>query len=136
MKLYFGNLSSIASTILIIGVLMYIGTTISKINEITTWGKRIAVLALWGLLICIFAAARDGYILSVQAAMNSSITPGLFTAYSTQSRLASMGGAVIAISSISSIFIKKQPYRKAMFFVLSGMIIFKTLLIEISRIIL
>lgn len=136
MELYFGNIYSIVSTILIISALVYIGMTVSKRNEIKSWGKRTAILTLLGFLSCIFAAIRDGYVLSVAAGMNSGIAPGLFTADSIQSQLASLGGAVIAFSAISSIFVKKQGYRKVMFFVLSSAIIFKTLLIEISRIML
>jgi hypothetical protein len=136
MNLYFGNFTSIISTILVIGVFIYIGITIGKQNEITSWGKRIIILALWGLLICIFAAARDGYALSVQVSMGEQVSPGLFTLDSIQSTLGCIGGAVIAFCSLSSIFVRKQGYRKAMFFILSAAIIFKTLVIEISRILL
>lgn len=133
MKLYFGSFSSISSTILIAGILVYIGNTAEKRSEINSWGKKIALLALWGLLICIFASTRDRYVQSVQAAMDPKVLPGVFTADSIQSVLCSIGGAVIAFSSLSSIFVKKQGYRKAMFFILSASIIFKVLVIEISR---
>ena len=136
MELYFVKFYSIVSAILIISVLIYIGETIIKRNEITSWGKRIVALTLLGFFICVFAALRDGYVLSVQASANSNITPGLFTTDSIQSSLACLGGAVIGFSSISSIFVRRQGYRKTMFFILSAVIVFKTLLIEISRIIL
>ena len=134
MKLYFGNVSSVITILLIVGVFIYMFTTIKRQNEINSWGKRIAVLALTGLLICIFAATRDGYDLSVQASIDHSTLPGVFTASSIQSILCSLGGAVIAFSIFSSIFVKKQWYRKAMFFTLSSVIIFKVFVIEISRI--
>ena len=133
MKLYFGNISSIISTILIIGILVYIWNPVAKRSEINSWGKKVALLALWGLLICIFSSTRDGYVQSVQAAMDSKVLPGVFTADSIQSTLCSLGGAVIAFSSISSIFVKKQGYRKAMFYILSAAIVFKVFVIEISR---
>jgi len=53
---------------------------------------------------------------------------------SVQISLASIGGLVIAYSALSSIFIRNQKYRKVMFFVLSGAILFKAVLIEVSRI--
>lgn len=134
MKLYFGNVSSIISILLIVGVFIYMFTTIKKQNEISSWEKRITVLALAGLLICIFAAARDGYYSSVQASIDHSTLPGVFTAGSIQSTLCSLVGAVIAFSIFSSIFVKKQWYRKTMFFILSSVIIFKVFVIEISRI--
>lgn len=136
MNLYFGDFTSIISTFLVIGVFIYMGITIGKQNQITSWGKRIIILALWGLLICIFTAARDGYALSVQVSMGDQVSPGLFALDSIQSTLACIGGAVIAFCSLSSIFVRKQGYRKAMFFILSAAIIFKTLVIEISRILL
>ena len=133
MKLCFGSFSSIISTILIVGIMVYIWNTISKRSEINSWGKKIALLALWGLLICIFASTRDGYVQSVQASMDTKVLPGVFTADSIQSVLCSIGGAVIAFSSLSSIFVKRQGYRKVMFNILSAAIVFKVLVIEISR---
>jgi len=136
MNLYFGNLLSIISTLLVIGIFIYIGVTVEKQNEIKSFGRRIAILALWGLLICIFVATRDGYVLSVQASIDTGVLPGLFTVDSIQSTLCSLGGAVIAFCSLSSIFVKKQGYRKAMFFILAATILLKTLVIEISRVLL
>jgi len=133
MKLYFGNAPSIISTLLIIGIFIYVGITIAKQKEIKSWGKRIAILALWGLLVCIFVATRDGYDLSVQASMSTSVLPGLFPLNSIQSSLCCIGGAIIAFCSLSSIFVRKQGYRKVMFFILSATILLKTLVIELSR---
>ena len=136
MKLYFGNAPSIISTLLIIGIFIYVGITIAKQKEIKSWGKRIAILALWGLLVCIFVATRDGYDLSVQASMSTSVLPGLFPLNSIQSSLCCIGGAIIAFCSLSSIFVRKQGYRKVMFFILSATILLKTLVIELSRVLL
>jgi len=125
MNLYFGNLLSIISTLLVIGIFIYIGVTVEKQNEIKSFGRRIAILALWGLLICIFVATRDGYVLSVQASIDTGVLPGLFTVDSIQSTLCSLGGAVIAFCSLSSIFV-----------ILAATILLKTLVIEISRVLL
>lgn len=133
MNLYFGSYVSIISTILVIGVIIYIGITTAKRNMVQSWGKRIAILVIWGLLVCIFAATRDSYHLSVQAAMEPAVLPGVFTLSSIQSMLCCIGGAVIAFCSLSSIFVRKQRYWKAMFYILSSTILFKTLVIEISR---
>lgn len=134
MNLYFGNVTSTISTILVIGILIFIGTTIAKQKKTKLWGKQIAILAIWGLLVCIVVALRDKYHLSVQASIDTKILPGLFTIESIQSTLCCLGGAVIAFCSISSIFIRRQDYRKVMFFILSGTILFKILVIELSRI--
>ena len=135
MGLFFGNGIRIASTILICIAWIYI--IYSAVNQSKTqkWGRKTAFLALFGLLICCFAATRDGYDKSVQASFDSTVQAGLFTISSIQSTLACIGGAIIAFSSISSIFVKNHKYRKVMFFLLSGAIVFKTLLIEISRVV-
>ena len=115
MGLFFGNGIRIASTILICIAWIYI--IYSAVNQSKTqkWGRKTAFLALFGLLICCFAATRDGYDKSVQASFDSTVQAGLFT--------------------ISSIFVKNQKYRKVMFFLFSGAIVFKTLLIELSRVV-
>lgn len=100
------------------------------------WGKKIMIIMLVGLMLCIFAALRDEYHLSVQSSVDSSVSPGLFTIDSVQSRLACIGGAIIAICAISSIFIRKQQYRKVIFYIISTTIVFKIFFIEISRVIL
>lgn len=135
MDLYFGNLLSAISTLLVVGVFIYIGLTISNQQKIEKWGGKVAFLALWGLIICCFVAIRDSYHLSVQASMNSSIAEGVFTLESIQSTLCCIGGAIIAFCTLSSIIIRKQKYRRFMFIVLSAVMLVKTIIIEISRII-
>jgi hypothetical protein len=128
-----GLVTSIAAAILAIGVFAYIGFTISQREKIQSWGKRILVLATFGLLLCILVAYRDGYHLSVQAAVDGSVLPGRFTLDSIQSTLASIGGGLIAFSALSAVFVRKQAYRRNMFLLLSAATLFKTLMIELSR---
>ena len=125
---FFGNLWSILSTLFLIAVLVYIILTIKKYKLIDHWGKKIFVLTFIGLLLCIFVVLRDNYVTALQGGI------GLFTLESLQINLACLGGAIIGFSSLSSIFICNQKYRKIMFFILSGTILFKIGLIEISRI--
>lgn len=104
-----------------------------KTKKINLWGRRIAVLALFGLALCCFVATRDNYHLSVQSSFDQTVSAGLFTLESIQSTVCSIGGAIIALASISSIFVKKQRYRKIMFFIIGVTMLVKTLVIEISR---
>lgn len=134
MNLYFGDAISTISTLLVIGAFIYIGLIVSMQKKIDNWGRKIAVLVLWGIVICCFVAIRDSYHLSVQASMDNNVTAGLFTLESIQSILCSIGGAIIAFYSLSSIFIRKQKYRKIMFMILSATMLIKTLIIEVSRI--
>lgn len=131
--MYFGNYVTTVSTVLLVVAFGYIAYTIRKQNNIEYWGRRTAFLAVFGLVVCCFVATRDNYHLSVQASIDGSVNPGIFTTDSIQSTVCCIGGAVNAFSALSSIFIKKQKYRRAMFLLLSAMIIMKTLVIEISR---
>ncbi len=131
--MYFENFVTTMSTVMLIIVFGYIAYTIRKQGSIEYWGRRIAFLAVFGLAVCCFVATRDNYHLSVQASIDGSVNPGIFTIESIQSKICCIGGAVIAFSALSSIFIKKPKYRKAMFLLLSAMIVIKTLVIEISR---
>ena len=133
MDKYFGNFITTASTLMLLVAFIYMAYTMRNHKNIENWGRRIAFLASFGLILCCFVATRDNYHRSVQASFDTSVTPGIFTIASIQSTLCCIGGAVIAFSTISSIFVKNQKYRKIMFFVLSTSIVVKTLIIEISR---
>lgn len=126
--LFLGDLWSILSTVLLLAVLIYIILASIKHREIKKWGRKTLILAITGLLLCIFVVLRDDYAEALQGGT------GLFSLESLQINLAYLGGAVTGFSILSSIFIRNQKYRKIMFFVLSGAIIFKIGLIEISRI--
>ena len=121
------------STTLLILTFGYIVSVIRKESSIKEWGRRIAFLAVLGLVVCCFVAARDNYHLSVQASIDGSVNPGIFTIESVQSTICCIGGAIIGFSVLSSIFVKNQKYRKWMFLLLSAMIIMKTLIIEVSK---
>lgn len=133
MSLYFRDFVSTVSTLMVACAVIYIFYSGIKNRQIQHWGRRIALLAIFGLVICCFVAVRDGYDKSVQAYFDSEVTAGLFTLDSIQSTLCCIGGAVIAFSSISSIFIKNAKYRKVMFFTLSSVVTLKILIVEISR---
>lgn len=133
MSLYFGGFTTTMSTILVLATWAYILYNSVNNKKTEHWGRKIAALAVLGLIVCCFVATRDGYHLSVQASFDETVTAGLFAINSIQSTLCCIGGAIIAFSSISSIFVKSQTYRKVMFFVLGFTVLFKTLIIEISR---
>lgn len=128
-----GNIISTLSTLLVVVTLVYIGWTVVKQKDITHWGRRIALLAILGLVVCCFVATRDSYHLSVQASFDSTVTAGLFALDSLQSNLCCIAGGIIALTGISSIFVKNQHYRRAVFFILSAAFVLKVLIIEISR---
>ncbi len=126
---------SVISTIAILMELAFIVYGYVKRKQIKGWGRQTLLIGLWGLFVCCLVATRDKYHLSVQASFDPSVSAGLFTIDSMQSTLCCIGGAIIAFAGLSSIFVKKQGYRKLMFFVLGGAVILKTIIIEISRLV-
>lgn len=134
MACYFGDALCTLTTLLIMGVMGFMGVTIAYQRRINSWGIRVGSLTIWGFLACIFAAARDKYYLSIQASTSPDVLPGLFAADSAQSVLGSLSGAILIITALTCLFIRKQPYRKVVFFIISAIILLKIFLIEIARI--
>jgi hypothetical protein len=134
LELYFGSTLSAVSTMLIAGIAFFIALQYHGRGRAAGWGRRLRILVSAGLLICILAAIRDNYALSVAAASTGGET-GLFTVESFQSLSASLAGLAIAAVSFSALIIRKDKYSKAAFFMVSGIFVFKLLLVEASRIV-
>lgn len=66
MKLYFGNVVTAATTVMILALLGFIGYSVFNRADILYWGRRSAVLLVFGLVVCCFAAARDGLDKTIQ----------------------------------------------------------------------
>ena len=77
MKLYFGNMVTTVTTIMVIALVGFIGYSVWNRNTISFWGRRNLFLLMYGLVICCFAAARDGLDKTIQAAVDGSCTPGM-----------------------------------------------------------
>ena len=60
MKLYFGNMVTTVTTLMIVSLVGVVGYSISNRNSINFWGRRSLFVLAYGLVICCFAAARDG----------------------------------------------------------------------------
>ena len=135
MKLYFGNTVSTVTTLMII--LMYAGIGYSVYNRanIQFWGRRTLVLAIYGLVICCFAAARDGFDKTVQNAIDGSCAQGIFSLISAPTVAAYIGAAAIILSGIATLFSKNQQFREICFYIMSGGVTLKVMAIELARII-
>ena len=92
MKLYFGNGVTTATTILLFVLLGFLGDSIWHRENIVYWGRRTLFVLLFGLLICCFAAARDGLDKTIQHAIDGSCAPGLFPLVSVPTLIASLWG--------------------------------------------
>ena len=60
MKLYFGNSVTTATTLMIIALLGFVAYAALN-RDSRHWGIRSLILLVFGLVVCCFAAARDGF---------------------------------------------------------------------------
>ena len=131
-KLYFSNTTTIITTKLILILIGFMSYCFINRNNIQFWGRRILILAIYGLVVCCFAAARDGLDITIQNAVEgTSIAGGIFEIVSIPTIVA----GIIIISSIIALFIKSQNVKEVLFFIMCAGIILKIITVEIARII-
>lgn len=134
MKLYFGNTVTAVTTIMILILLGFIGGSIANRTNINYWGRRSLFLLVYGLVICCFAAERDGLDKTIQNMIDGSCAPGVFPLISIPNRIGCVGAAIIIIAAIATPIAKSQHMRQIWFYVMSGGITMKILVMEIARI--
>ena len=71
MKLYFGNMVTTVTTLMVLSLVGFVGYSISSRNNINVWGRRSLFVLVYGLVICCFAAARDGLDKTIQYTIES-----------------------------------------------------------------
>ena len=135
MKLYFGNATTTATTIMILCLLGFMGYTVVHRENVTYWGRRSLLLLVFGLVICCFAAARDGLDKTIQNAVDGSCAPGVFPLVSFPNLIGCIGAAVIVVAAIATPIAKSQQARKVWFYVMSGGALLKIAVMEIARIV-
>lgn len=136
MKLYFGNTVTTATTVMILALLGFIGYSLFNRADILYWGRRSVILLVFGLVICCFAAARDGLDKTIQHAIDGSCAPGLFPLVSAPTIVGCIGALLIIIAAIATPIARTQRMREIWFFVMSGGTVLKIVTMEIARIIL
>ena len=136
MKLYFGNTVTTITTLMILSLLGFIGWSICNCANIQYRGRRSAVLLVFGLVVCCFAAARDGLDKTIQHAIDGSCAPGLFPLISVPNIIGCAGALLIIIAAVAVPAAKTQRTREMWFYVMSGGAVLKIVTMEIARIIL
>lgn len=136
MKLYFGNVVTAATTVMILALLGFIGYSVFNRADILYWGRRSAVLLVFGLVVCCFAAARDGLDKTIQHAIDGSCAPGLFPLVSVPTIIGCIGALLIIIAAVATPIAKTQHSREIWFYVMSGGAVLKIATMELARIIL
>ena len=136
MKLYFGNAVTTATTVMILALLGFIGYSAANRAQIAFWGRRSMAVLAFGLVICCFAAARDGLDKTIQHAIDKSCAPGLFPLVSVPTIVGCAGAFLILLAAIATLAAKTQKAREVWFFVMSGGAVLKIVTMEIARLLL
>lgn len=135
MKLYFGNTVTTVTTIMLFILVGFIGESIANRTNINYWGRRSLFLLAYGLVICCFAAARDGLDKTIQNTIDGSCAPGMFSLISIPNLIGCIGAAIIIIAAIATPIAKSQHMKQIWFYVMSGGVMLKILVMEVARII-
>ena len=135
MKLYFGNTVTTVTTLMILALLGFIGYSVCSRAHITFWRRRSAVLLVFGLAVCCFAAARDGLDRTIQHAIDGSCAPGLFPLVSVPTVAGCIGAALIIIAAVATPIAKTQRAREIWFYIMSGGAMAKIVTMELARMI-
>ena len=135
MKLYFGNAVTTVITLMILALLGFIGYSVCNRAHITFWRRRSAVLLVFGLAVCCFAAARDGLDRTIQHAIDGSCAPGLFPLVSVPTVAGCIGAALIIIAAVATPIAKTQRAREIWFYIMSGGAMAKIVTMELARMI-
>lgn len=134
MKLYFGNLVTTITTFMLVVFIGFIGYSIWNRNHIQFWGRRSLFVFVYGLVLCCLATARDGLDKTIQFTIDKSCTPGIFPLVSLPNIVGCIGAAVIIIAVIATPFAKSQYMRQIWFYMISGGVFVKIIVMEIFRI--
>ena len=133
MKLYFGNAVATATTLMILAMLGFIGFSVYNRESIQYWGRRSAFLLVFGLVVCCFAAARDGLDKTIQNTIDGSCAPGVITLVSIPTIIGCVGAILIIIAAVATPIAKTQRAREIWFCIMSGGAMLKIITMEIAR---
>ena len=134
MKIYFGNTVTTVTTIMILALMGFVGYSVINRANIQYWGRRSMFLLVYGLVVCCFAAARDGLDKTVQCAIDGSCAPGIFPLVSVPTIVGCVGALMILVAAIATPIAKSQHVREVWFYLMSGGVTLKIVTMEIARI--
>ena len=134
-KLYFGDTTTITTTIMILGLVVFIGYTIVNRGSVQHWGMRGLLLLAFGLVVCCFAAARDGLDKTIQSSIDGSCAAGLFPLVSIPTVVGCIGALVIIASAIAMLIANSQLAKELCFWFMASGVAVKVMVVEIARVI-
>lgn len=133
MKLYFGSTVTTVTTVMLLALLGFMGYSIINRANVRYWGRRSLFLLIFGLVVCCFAAARDGLDKTIQYAIDGSCVPGIFPLVSVPTIIGCIGALIIIVAAIATPIAKTQRAREIWFYLMSGGVTLKIVTMEISR---
>lgn len=113
----------------------YIFFCIATRKSTEHWGLRSLILLIFGLVVCCFAATRDGLDKTIQNAIDGSCAPGLFQLISIPNIVGCIGALAVIVGIIATPIARSQAAREVWFYVMSSGITLKIVTVEIARII-
>ena len=134
-KLYFGDTTTITTTIMILGLVVFIGYTIVNRGSVQHWGMRGLLLLVFGLVVCCFAAARDGLDKTIQSSIDGSCAAGLFPLVGIPTVIGCIGALVIIASAIAMLIVSSQQAKELCFWLMASGVAAKIVVVEIARVI-
>lgn len=134
-KLYFGDVTTIATTLMILALVVFIGYTIVDRGSVQHWGMRGLLLLVFGLVVCCFAAARDGLDKTIQSSIDGSCAAGMFPLVSIPTVVGCIGALVIIASAIAMLIVSSQQAKELCFWLMASGVAAKIVVVEIARVI-
>lgn len=119
---------------MILALLGFMGYSIMNRTSIQYWERRSLFLLIFGLVVCCFAAVRDGLDKTIQYAIDGSCVPGIFPLVSVPTIIGCIGALIIIAAAIATPIAKQQHTRAVWFYLMSGGVTLKIVTMEIARI--
>lgn len=134
-RLYFGDATTIATTLMILALVVFIGYTIVDRGSVQHWGMWGLLLLVFGLVVCCFAAARDGLDKTIQSSIDGSCAAGLFPLVSIPIVVGCIGALVIIASAVAMLVANSQQAKELCFWLMASGVAVKIIVVEIARVI-
>jgi hypothetical protein len=124
LKLYFSSFPSILSTVLIVGFGVFFSLVSARRGSINHWGVLVICVFFLGFLMSLMSGFKDG--------VNTS--SALIPPKSLMMTVLTILGALAFVVGIAALIIRKQNIWQIEFYLLSAIILIKTVLVEVYRI--
>ena len=125
LKLYFGSVPSILSTILFVVFVVFFIKTVKKPESEKKWKKAAIITVLMGTAMSAMSGIKDSFS-DKMAVSFEQMNPPLAI-------LCALGGMAVLLGVVAA-FCRKEKINKGLFFALSFIIFAKTIIVEVLRI--